>query len=288
MMDVSVIIVNYNTCGLLADCLRTVREHTRSCSYEVIVVDNGSTDGSEQLAVEYPWIKWISSGANLGFGRANNLGVESATGKYLFFLNSDTLLGNDAISVFFRYMETHGKEVGAIGTFLTDAAGNPALSGCSFPSVAMEWRYLFGRVFRRKTALSMAEVYDVDMVTGADLFMPKSVFVRLGGFDPAIFMYYEETDLQLRMRRMGLKARLVPGASIKHLEGGSFGHKGLTPARFEMSQRSYNYYVDKHYSGIARAWYRFNMVLLRATVLFAKWPFAERLRAYWTVVANRK
>ena len=287
-MDVSVIIVNYNTRQLLADCLRTVREHTLSCSYEVIVVDNGSTDGSELLVAEFPWIKWINAGANLGFGRANNLGAESATGKYLFFLNSDTLLGNDAVDIFFRYMEAHGGEVGAIGTFLTDATGKPALSGGSFPSVAMEWHYLFGFVFRRKAVPAVGEVCDVDMVTGADLFMPKSVFMRLGGFDPAIFMYYEETDLQLRMSRLGLKARLVPGAAIKHLEGGSFGHKGLTPARFEMSQKSYNYYVDKHYGGVARAWYRLNMLLLRATVLFYRWPLAERFRAYRTVVANRK
>lgn len=288
MMDVSVIIVNYNTRQLLADCLRTVRERTRSCSYEVIVVDNASTDGSELIVAEFPWIKWINAGANLGFGRANNLGVESATGKYLFFLNSDTLLGNDAIGVFFRYMEAHGGEVGAVGTFLTDADGRPALSGGRFPSVAMEWSYLFGRIFRRNAPVLTDCARDIDIASGADLFMPKSVFERLGGFDPAIFMYYEETDLQLRMSRLGLKSRLIPGADIKHLEGGSFANKGLTYRRFVISQKSCNYYVDKHYGGMARVWYRFNLLFLRAIVFFTGWPLAERLRAYWTVVANRK
>ena len=261
-MDVSVIIVNYHTSELVTDCLRSLYAQCRGVGLEVIVVDNASEPGLQRkFDALFPGlgVKCLQLDENVGFGRANNAGAETATGRNLFFLNPDTILVNDAVSILSGYLDSHPD---------------------NWPD---RLRYGDNRRFNH-TGQPMQVAY----ITGADLMMPASLFHGIGGFSPDFFMYYEETDLQLRMRRMGLKARLVPGASIKHLEGGSFANKGLTPARFVMSQKSYNYYVGKHYSGLARAWYRFNMVLLRATVLFAKWPFAERLHAYWTVVTNRK
>ncbi len=100
-MDVSIIIVSYNTCDILSACLNSIKEQTKEISYEVIVVDNDSKDNTK-LMIEnnYQWVKIIKSSVNLGFGRANNLGVSYARGKYLFFLNSDTVLINNAVYYF--------------------------------------------------------------------------------------------------------------------------------------------------------------------------------------------
>ena len=98
-MDVSVIIVNYNTLHVLLPCLDSIMEHTGGISFEIIVVDNGSTDGSAETLSKDERIRFVQAGSNLGFGKANNLGLTLARGEYIFFLNSDTLLGNNAIGI---------------------------------------------------------------------------------------------------------------------------------------------------------------------------------------------
>ena len=104
-MDVSVIIVNYNTYRLLSECLETLYAQTIGIQFEVIVVDNASNDDSEKNITKlYPQVKWLNSGSNIGFGRANNLGYSYASGKYIFLLNSDTLLANNAIKAFYDYV----------------------------------------------------------------------------------------------------------------------------------------------------------------------------------------
>ena len=125
-MDVSIIIVNYNTKHLLEDCLSSLYALTQSIDFEVIVVDNASSDDSETyITRKFPQVKWINSGENIGFGRANNLGAKYADGKYLFLLNSDTLLLNNAIKAFYDYAETHSEEqIGALGCWLVDSNHN--------------------------------------------------------------------------------------------------------------------------------------------------------------------
>ena len=132
-MDVSIIIVNYNTKQLLADCLTTVFEKTRDIAFEVIIVDNASTDGSERyIKKRFPNMKSINSGENLGFGRANNL----------FFLNSDTLLLNNAIRIIFDYAESRQHEkIGTLGSWLLDKKGNPNNSFGFFPCATNEINY---------------------------------------------------------------------------------------------------------------------------------------------------
>ena len=106
MCDVSIIIVNYNTKQLLADCLKSIYEQTNNIDFEVIVSDNGSVDGSiEMLKRDFSQVILIENNANLGFGAANNRGLEVAKGKYIFYLNSDTVLLNNAVKIFFDYLE---------------------------------------------------------------------------------------------------------------------------------------------------------------------------------------
>lgn len=107
-MDVSVIIVNYNTSDLVKNCITSIMEKTKNVSFEIIVVDNNSKDGSvETIINEFPQVRVFPLKENVGFGKANNIGVQHAKGRYVFFLNSDTVLLNDAISILANYLDTH-------------------------------------------------------------------------------------------------------------------------------------------------------------------------------------
>lgn len=287
-INVSVIIVNYNTHKLLEQCLSSIFQQTRGCNYEVIVVDNNSSDDSHSVASLFP-VKWIQSPENLGFGKANNLGVQHASGEYLFFLNSDTILTNDAISEFYDFaINNRGIKFGAIGCRLTGTDGNYTMSFGQFPSIRFEWEYLLGKLRKNSESTDDKEsAKEVDFVTGADLFISKQLFDEIGGFDPNIFMYYEETDLQYRLNKKGYRQFVIPGPSIIHLEGGSFEHKGLSFNRFMMSQRSYNYYVSKHFKGFHKYWYKLNLCLIRLTIFANNWSMTQKLKAYGLVLTGK-
>lgn len=288
-MDVSIIIVNYNTKQLLADCLATVFEKTKDVAFEVIVVDNASTDGSEEYIKEhYPCVKWINGGENLGFGRANNLGAKYASGKYLFLLNSDTLLLNNAIRIFFDYAESHQHEgIGTLGSWLLDKNEKPNNSFGFFPCPKNEIGYLLGK-YQLPSLSDITEEKEVDYITGADLFIEKRLFDKLDGFDKNIFMYYEETDLQYRLAQRGLSRKIIPGPRIIHLEGGSFENKGLSLKRFLMAQTSYNYYLRKNFHGLNYFFNRVMLCLIRLTLFITtKWTVSEKIKAYYLVLSGK-
>ena len=287
--DVSIIIVNYNTHKLLRNCLLSIIENTKRCSYEIIVVDNASTDNSREIITEFTSVKWIQSEVNLGFGKANNIGASEASGKYLFFLNSDTNLLNDAISIFYDFFEENNEneKLGAVGAYLLDLNHNDNLSYASFPSVSFEWKYLINKTLK-KSDIQSKRNKEVDVVTGADLFIKKDTFQISGGFDPQFFMYYEETDLQFRLKKLHKKNVIIVGPLIIHLDGGSFKHNGLSYKRFCMAQKSYNYYVKKNVSVINRLWYRFNIIILRLSVFFSDWTLKQKIEAYKIVIFNRR
>lgn len=144
-MDVSVIIVNYNTKEMTQNCIDSIFQNTKDIEFEVILVDNASTDGSKEFFEQDNRIKYIYSKENLGFGRANNLGYKEASGKYLFLLNSDTLLLNNAIDLFYKLAEKEtNKNIGCWGTMLYDSNNKIAGSYGKFLSM---WRDLFIQLF---------------------------------------------------------------------------------------------------------------------------------------------
>lgn len=288
-MDVSIIIVNYNTKQLLTDCLKTVYEKTQNVNFEVIVVDNASSDGSEEfICARYPLVRWINSGKNLGFGRANNLGARYAQGEYLFLLNSDTLLQNNAVGEFLNYAREHRLEpIGALGCWLSDREQKLNNSFGFFPCAKNEIAYLLGH-YRQPTKEDTTTERNVDYITGADLFIEKRLFDELGGFDKNIFMYYEETDLQYRMAKRGLLRKIIPGPRIVHLEGGSFERKGLSFKRFMMAQTSYNYYMKKTFRGFNYCYNRLLLCFIRLTIFITtNWTFTEKLKAYNRVLSGK-
>ena len=228
MKDVSVIIVNYNTKDLLSDCLDSIYRHTKDIDFEVIVVDNDSHDGSKSLFANDNRVIFVDSGGNVGFGRANNKGVQIAKGKFLFLLNSDTILHNNAIKIMRDYYVENEikKNLGVIGTYLLNRNGEIGTSACNFIYFTEPLRFMKAKILRLmhrpwQEDLNKFEEKKVDAVTGADMFMSAKVFNDAGEFDPIFFMYGEEVELQKRIANMGKNNYLIPGPSITHLEGGS-------------------------------------------------------------------
>lgn len=256
-MDVSVIIVNYKTKDLTLQCLRSLFKNTSGVEMEVIVVDNASGDDSVQcISSEFPHVQVIESNENLGFGRANNLGNEHATGKYLFLLNSDTIVIQNIVYIFFNFMEKH-PEYASCGGNLLDKEGISTISHGKFPSLLQEFSDIgfavfYRKLYRNKIAVGQyiynGDYRNVDYISGADMFIRKEIFDSMEGFDRNIFMYYEETDLYFRMHKQGLKSCLLPYAVLIHLEGGSFSkNKGVSLKRFDLLTKSKFYFYRKNY-----------------------------------------
>lgn len=287
-MDVSVIIVNYNTKELIADCIRSIHEKTTEITYEIIVTDNASSDGSQKMIKDtFPDVILIELAENIGFGRANNKAVDLAKGKYLFLLNSDTRLLNNSLLYFFNFMEEKNKrnEIGSIGSLLIDFNHNICHSSGYFPNFYSDIKLVLLSYIKpgiKKKEITTFNLYqdsfDVDYITGADLFIERNIYEKLGGFDPDYFMYYEETDLQFRMNKLNLKRKIIAGPQIIHLEGGSFNSKKKSNHKRIMFDISRFIYFKKNHSIIIYKTYRIIYFCVRAiTYLDKSYTKQERI-----------
>lgn len=285
-MDISVIYVNYKTSGLIKDSIRSVKKLTHGVSCELIVVDNYSEDNSlSVIEEEHPDIIGIQSMENLGFGRANNLGIEIAKGKYIFFLNPDTLLKNNAIKILYDYLETN-PEVGACGGNLYDEKGYPTNSySLSFPSITHEFLSIFYIPayslwhMRSRYFNHTGKPMEVASVIGADMMVRRDVLEETGAFDPAFFLNYEETELCYRIRKARHKIMSVPAAEIIHFEGraGYIKQSRL----FFLYEGQYIYFYKKNGWKAARRMYRVtqfknNLRIFQFHILISKHKIA-----YW-------
>ena len=233
-MDVSIIIVNYNTRQMTEECINSIFQKTTGIDFEVILVDNASTDGSQEHFSHRKDITYIYSEENLGFGRANNLGYRYATGRHVFLLNSDTLLLNNAVSLLSHYLDSNQAQqdkVGCVGCQLVDSNNKPTWSGGTFPSIGMFWQHIMQYTFWElyhptQETKPYNQITDVDYITGADLLIRREVIEECGLFDADFFMYYEETEMQFRYNRAGFRRRIIIEPKIKHLVGGSYKRQG--------------------------------------------------------------
>ena len=233
LMDISVIIVNYNTKELIKNCLKSVFEKTNGVDFEVYVVDNNSHDGScEMIEQEFPQVKLLKNKENKGFGAANNIAIRESRTKYVFLLNSDTVLLNNAVKIFFDFMEKpENQKVSCCGGNLYKEDLTYGFSYGNFPtveSVFFKRFYLhkfFKDYYRKKFNQGETEstkfIKEVDYVSGANMFLRKSVLDEVGLFDENFFLYYEETELTYRMHKNGYKSVIIPDAQILHLTGAS-------------------------------------------------------------------
>ncbi|MDR1226008.1 MAG: glycosyltransferase family 2 protein [Prevotellaceae bacterium] len=242
-MDVSIIIVSYNTKALLKQCLQSVFEKTQDIAFEVIVVDNSSHDGSPQMVrEEFPEVTLVES-ENKGFGHANNEGAKYATGKYLFLLNPDTILLNNAVKILFDFIDSHPK-VGICGGNLYDEKGNPSLSFVKINPFSIVGELLYLLRGSRKKQIGAYRPTSVACVTGADFFVRREVFQTVCGFDEEFFMYHEELDLTYRIKKKGYKSFNVPHAQIIHLVGKS----SHPEQRIKWQNQSRKLYYKKKYN----------------------------------------
>lgn len=252
MIDVSIIIVNYNTCEVTKNCINSIFEYTKDIKFEVILVDNNSQDESKSLFSQDKRINYIYLTSNLGFGKANNVGYEQAKGKYLFLLNSDTLLRSNAVKEFNDFMESSSPSIAFTGTMLKDIKNNIIHSYGNFPTLltGFRWYSILGIILNKLGYIESQDLAvtdkQVDYITGADLFIRKDVINKYGLFDPDFFMYFEETELQYRYTHYGYKCYIYSTPKIIHLENYSMNKSYKNYLRkLSVSLPSYYLYLKK-------------------------------------------
>ncbi|MBE7704737.1 MAG: glycosyltransferase family 2 protein [Cyanobacteria bacterium SIG29] len=239
MLDVSIILVSYNTEELTRNCLNSILEKTSGINYDIWIVDNNSSDKScEMIKREFPQVHLIENKENKGFGAANNQAIKQSEAKYVFLLNTDTILLNNAIKILFDYMEENS-DIGACGGNLYDA--NNKHVHCyghykTFKSKMVK-TFKLASFFPKEKAINEDKgenendiFREVDIVVGADLMMRKSVLDEVGIFDEEFFLYDEETELQFRIKQAGHKIMINPNSKIAHLEGKSTKNRAISRA----------------------------------------------------------
>lgn len=255
--DISIIIVNYNVRDYLYKCLKSIEDATGNYRIQTIVVDNNSQDGSVGfLKPHFANVIFIQSPENLGFGKANNLGFEIASGKYFLILNPDTILQENTLGVMFDYMENH-EEVGISVCKMLNADGS-FQSACrrGFPTPWASFCKLFGLqalfpkspLFGRynQTYLPIDETYYTEAVSGAFMFSRADVIKSVGGFDADFFMYGEDIDLCYRVHKAGFKSAYIHTTSIIHYKGESSKRSNLDDIK--IFYNAMDVFARKHYA----------------------------------------
>lgn len=234
-MDLSVIIVNYNTADFLDRCLTSVARQ-KNIEAEVIVVDNCSQDGSPDFVREkFPWVRLIANDRNLGFSKANNQALKSCSGTYAYFLNPDTEVRNGVFKHMVDFMDAH-PDIGLAGTRLINPDGSPQSS--------VEIRYPGQR--HAKNELKGLKG-DIAWVMGASMVARLEVIRDINGFDEHFFLYGEDLDLCLRIRKSGWGIGYIPEAVVIHW-GGQSERDNLPVEVWEKKIRAEAAFYRKHFS----------------------------------------
>lgn len=247
MPELSIIIISYNTLDITKRCLETIvasLETDPSLKAEIIVLDNNSSDGSVEMLKSFAGIKCIFSKENLGFGKGNNEAVKHAKGEYLLFLNSDTEALDDSIPLLLSQFKQ--SQFDFAGARLLNKNKSIQLSAGRFYTLWIAFFALFLFADRwHGTRYSPISIQKVDWVSGACFITRKETYEKLGGFDPAIFMYWEEVDLFYRAAKLNLAVGFFPQPTFIHLEGAS--SKSRTAPIIKVFE-GYLIFYKKHYS----------------------------------------
>ncbi|MCA1651988.1 MAG: glycosyltransferase family 2 protein, partial [Acidobacteria bacterium] len=280
-MDLSIIIVNWNSRDILRQCLASIAAHVPGTDVEIIVIDSGSFDGCDAMLHEhYPAVRFIQIGSNLGFAKANNVAAKEARGKYLLFLNPDTEVVGDAIDILRRALETLPGS-GIAGSRLLNSNGTVQTS-CIQPFPTILNQLLNSEPLRRwwpKSRLwGMAPLFDltskpreVEGVSGACLMVRRATFVEVGAFSEDYFMYAEDMDLAYKVRQAGYTSYYVPAATVIHHGGNSSGQAASTFAAVMLPEAIWRF-LRKTRGGLYAFGYRTGMgisALLRLLALAA-------------------
>jgi GT2 family glycosyltransferase len=246
IIDLSVIIVNWNTRDLLVRCLNSITEATQRMKTEVFVVDNGSSDGSGRSVKEmFSEAILIENETNLGFAGANNQALRRSKGNYLLLLNPDTQVKQGAIQKLISLMDAH-PDVGITGVQLLNADGSKQNSIANFPSLVTELlnksllRWLFPKKFPGKES-SYSGPVEVESVIGACMMVRRDAIKQVGLLDEDYFLFLEETDWCYRMKRKGWKIYHAPQAEVYHFQGKS-AEKEREKAKVEYYRSRYHFF----------------------------------------------
>jgi GT2 family glycosyltransferase len=261
--DLSIILLNWNSLEVTSGALISLREYTQGISYEVFVVDNGSTRDASvtELPRRFPWVQFLWNSQNEGFTRANNRACRLARGRYVLLLNSDTVQTENALGAAVGYMDRHS-DVGALGIAHrnNDATGSFQPSLFDYPRPWAEIRGLM-RIFAARLPPAPERTppeQDVDWVCGSFLLMRRECLEQVGELDERFFSYDEDIDWCLRANRASWKVRFWPGASMIHL--GGIANPLMRDKTFTMF-RSHLSYIHKHHGWLTAATYYSAMAL---------------------------
>lgn len=237
-IQLSIIIVSYNTKQLTLDTINSIYRHSHDINFEIIVVDNNSKDGSiealKKLASKKKNFRLITEKKNWGFGVSNNIGAKKAKGEYLLFLNSDTIIKSDVLPYSLNWFTNH-PQTGVYSCRLENKDKTTQANGGYFPTLGrlFLWQFflddlpLVRRLFKSIHPYTKHPLYSqlshLDWVTGAFMLIPKKIFNQVKGFDNKIWLYVEELELCYRIKQAGYQVVYDPARSITHLGGASGG-----------------------------------------------------------------
>lgn len=301
-MDLSIIIINWNTRDMLRDCLNSVFENAPTCAYEIIVVDNASSDGSQAMVeAEFPSVRLIENDVNLGFAAANNRAIKMSDGEFFLLLNSDTLVHDDVLQQSYEYIRDN-TAVGAMGCRVLNRDGSlqhstslfPSLTNLTIQTLALD-RIEGVSCFRRYRMLDDARdrARRVETISGCFMMVRRACANYVGLLDDDFFFFGEETDWCKRMRRQGWQVHFAPVGEITHFGGGSSG--SLNHRRDLMLSQATVRLHKKHY-GRARATLVYSLLFSfnasRALawgllgMITGKRPALERSKHFWGVTGG--
>jgi GT2 family glycosyltransferase len=225
-MDVSIIILNYKTAGLVRQCIKTIGLYRPTVSFEIVVVDNASGDGiGEMLRRDHPDVRFIGAPENLGFAAGNNLGIRAARGRYVLIMNPDITVREGAIDAMVAYLDAN-RDIGALGPRLVRPDGSLDESCYRFPTpeIPIYRRTPLGRTSRGKGALARytmtdfdrKDTRDVDWLLGAAIMVRTAALAEVGLLDERFFLYFEDADWCRRFWRSGHRVTFFVGAEMVH------------------------------------------------------------------------
>ncbi len=254
-MKLSIVIICWNDRKVIGDCLQSIIAGTHTTEFEVIVSDNGSTDGSvEWIRQSFPRVRVVENGANLRFSKANNVGIRASRGELVLILNPDTLIHDGALDTWVEFADRH-PEVGAFGCRVLNADGSYQEPARPFPTIWREWvAALYLRRLAHLSDVFISDTYtgwrgdterSVDWQSGCCVMLRADLLKRLGGFDEQFYYYYEDVDLCRRVWEAGSPIRYTPEVVVTHLGGQSTKR---FPIAFELDKYRNRYrYFYKYY-----------------------------------------
>ena len=249
-IDLTIALVNWNNRDYLRQCLESIQRADLTMRHQIVVSDNGSTDGSlEMLAVKFPDVQVVQNGRNVGVARGNNECIRNSSGRFIYILNNDTVINRPSVEAMVSFLGAH-PEAGAVGGNLLNADGSLQSTFCFFPTLREEVA-MVTHIGRRLNPLFPSyrrrwpTVREVDWLSSASIVVRRAAIEQIGLIDEKFFIYSDETDWQYRLWQAGWKVFYLPEVTTIHFGGGSF------PAgsrRYTLVYRGRMLFAQKHYS----------------------------------------